>query len=637
MVLSQRQLKIFQILLHSDDYIKCETIANKLGVSLRSIKTDIHVIKIIMAEQNITIETKRNKGVKLIQNTNTDLKLIENEISKKENNFGDLWEEKAQRIFLLTRIVLNKLDWFTIDELSEDINYSKNYINQLLPEVKKRLSKYQITIKAVPRKGFIIQGSEINIREGIIDLFDENGDDLPSNYFINEFSNIDIENIYKLRSVLNDVLIEQGLICTQIIIDKIVTCIFVSVIRNLNKKNISDGSVIKFKKSSIFAMVQKILDKIDISLPESEICYITLYILSVSNIRNEALIRNLYFDYVDITEKTSEYVNEYLYNAWNINLNNDFYKKELFNILLRNKINGEYNLYDMFYSASIREYSKQSPVLTDISFRILEKLHKEKLFNYTRNFMYSLLLLLDIYFREQFQLNYNLNEIVIIPNIDILSAEMYKSVLEKRFKQFNLKNSVGNRYENNQNSLFIIIDNKNIKKNNVLNVDYYINENQLLMDIISKINDNFIRLPNNYEFSLRKINITEKIELEELFVFISGMFTNDINKQISNLKFLKLRESYVTYGIKDSPLVIILLFNQEEKGTILLKLSNSISIKYWNFEYILVISTKKTNLSLVDKVTKWIMKNPQEFLKLAYNSKNNQEIAEYIYKKAVII
>ena len=69
----------------------------------------------------------------------------------------------------------------------------------------------------------------------------------------------------------------------------------------------------------------------------------------------------------------------------------------------------------------------------------------------------------------------------------------------------------------------------------------------------------------------------------------------------------------------------------------MLKLSNSISIKYWNFEYILVISIKKTNLSLVDKVTKWIMKNPQEFLKLAYNSKNNQEIAEYIYKKAVII
>ena len=464
MVLSQRQLKIFQILLHNDDFIKCETIAYKLGVSVRSIKNDIQVIKLAMLEQNVMIETKRNKGVRLIQNTNADLKLIENAISKKENNFGDLWEEKAQRIFLLTRIVLNKLDWFTIDELSEDINYSKNFINQLLPEVKKRLSKYQITIKSVPRKGFIIQGSEINIREGIIDLFDENGDDLPSNYFINEFSNIDIENIYKLRSVLNDVLIEQGLICTQIIIDKIVTCIFVSVIRNLNKKNISDGSVIKFKKSSIFVMVQKILDKIDISLPESEICYITLYILSVSNIRNEALIRNLYFDYVDITEKTSKYVNDYLYNAWNINLNNDFYKKELFNILLRNKINGEYNLYDMFYSASIREYSKQSPVLTDISFRILEKLHKENLFNYTRNFMYSLLLLLDIYFREQFQLNYILNEIVIIPNIDILSAEMYKSILERKLKQFNLKISVGNRYENNQNSLFIIIDNKNIKK-----------------------------------------------------------------------------------------------------------------------------------------------------------------------------
>ena len=130
MVLSQRQLKIFQILLHNDDFIKCETIAYKLGVSVRSIKNDIQVIKLAMLEQNVMIETKRNKGVRLIQNTNADLKLIENAISKKENNFGDLWEEKAQRIFLLTRIVLNKLDWFTIDELSEYINYSKNFTYQ---------------------------------------------------------------------------------------------------------------------------------------------------------------------------------------------------------------------------------------------------------------------------------------------------------------------------------------------------------------------------------------------------------------------------------------------------------------------------------------------------------------------------
>ena len=161
--LSMRQKQIFQMLINTKDYISSQEIANKLNVSVRTIKTDIAEIKYyIKNNPSCSFCSCPSKGYKMICINDEGFADIFDTSSYFMSSNKYLEDDTRQACLFMD--ILNSRGIIAIKEITEKYYITRATVYNDLERLNKQLLNYDVQIKYIPYQGIYLEGKELNIR-----------------------------------------------------------------------------------------------------------------------------------------------------------------------------------------------------------------------------------------------------------------------------------------------------------------------------------------------------------------------------------------------------------------------------------------------------------------------------------------
>lgn len=164
MDVNRRELLILNELFHKAR-LTSKDLSLVVDASIRTVKTDISDLKLLLKDHGITIHSKPNKGYELHYENQESIdflgmqlqsKDVERLYSFKKNNF--------ERVFYILRRLLLKDMYIKLDVLADDMFISRSTLNADMNEVKRVLNKYHLKVVSKVNHGIIVEGTEINKR-----------------------------------------------------------------------------------------------------------------------------------------------------------------------------------------------------------------------------------------------------------------------------------------------------------------------------------------------------------------------------------------------------------------------------------------------------------------------------------------
>lgn len=163
MELLKRQRRILQILINNQDtYLSSDNIADLLGVSYKTVQTDIDVLRDQIDAYDVEIESVRGKGYQLRFYGNDDLQILNilTQVRRQERQNVD--------VSLFTCKILSNPLYTTQQDIMDLLWVSTGQLKEILSEVVMALAHHNLKIKSVPGSGFIITGPEFGKRLAFI-------------------------------------------------------------------------------------------------------------------------------------------------------------------------------------------------------------------------------------------------------------------------------------------------------------------------------------------------------------------------------------------------------------------------------------------------------------------------------------
>ena len=162
---TERELIILD-LLHdagSDTFYSAQNLADQLGVSVRTVKSDINNIKkLLSTNEQISIDSVASKGYKLSYQDELTYKELKEAI-KNVNDNQELNNQKT-RVNTIIYTLMNYPKGINKVKLMNSINVSESTLYQDIKEVKNIFDKYDLKLIYDFSKGYIAEGTEINKR-----------------------------------------------------------------------------------------------------------------------------------------------------------------------------------------------------------------------------------------------------------------------------------------------------------------------------------------------------------------------------------------------------------------------------------------------------------------------------------------
>ena len=162
---TERELIILD-LLHdagSDTFYSAQNLADQLGVSVRTVKSDINNIKkLLSTNEHISIDSVASKGYKLSYQDELTYKELKEAI-KNVNDNQELNNQKT-RVNTIIYTLMNYPKGINKVKLMNSINVSESTLYQDIKEVKNIFDKYDLKLIYDFSKGYIAEGTEINKR-----------------------------------------------------------------------------------------------------------------------------------------------------------------------------------------------------------------------------------------------------------------------------------------------------------------------------------------------------------------------------------------------------------------------------------------------------------------------------------------
>lgn len=213
--LSTRQKQIFQMLINTDDYLPCKQIAARLNISIRTVKSDVSVLKNSIQHLGCRFESVPSKGYRIVYDS---IKNISENYLTDHYFFSDnkYLEDDYRRVKIFLDII-NSESAIAIKDLTEKYYISRTTLYKDLQEISKDFKNYNVELVYQPYKGVYIEGTEVNIRFAIqnkllfnmpfledeISLyFDQtkftknNLLDFINSFAINKISDFELSNVY---------------------------------------------------------------------------------------------------------------------------------------------------------------------------------------------------------------------------------------------------------------------------------------------------------------------------------------------------------------------------------------------------------------------------------------------------------
>lgn len=302
-IFNERRLGIVRCLTNNNGECAIKNIAERFGVTERTIRYDLDVINSFLMKKDIPIYLIIKDGSIIIESDIYN-RLESLEAIKDLNlQFDEYLPSSDERISIILLGLLFAKDFITIKYLSERIGVSKNTIKNDLEKVKGLLEVNNISPKFIPGRGLYVEGEENFIRSAALKIFRETlpleqyikladvdlydyRDDYFGIIFNYVFNNIDIKKIQEYIFILQkkldvvfpdfeyaDLAVFLGIILQRVRLGRNIA------MEEETRAEISRTNVYKKVKATA-SIIYKLFH---IDLIDDEIIYISLFILS-SNI-----------------------------------------------------------------------------------------------------------------------------------------------------------------------------------------------------------------------------------------------------------------------------------------------------------------------------------------------------------------
>lgn len=288
--LTNRQLNILKELYEVNDYVTSSFLADKLKVSIRTIKTEISIINNLFGNK-CQIISKNGSGYLLTYSKDFDT-----------NNFHKIEDKQLvpetnyERINYLIRKLLVVDYHLKIDDLADELFVSRSSMTQILKEIRMHLAKYRLKITSRSNYGIIIEGNEIDKRLAISEYFfhfEDSADSIENkNMFTNEYSKMEYDEIV---GFIKDVCLLYNIELSDFSIHNFAIHVIIGIKRCsfynyviCPEEILTDlQNTIEFKAAN--DLIKKIEEKYGFLLPIGETIYLTEHLQSKRIIENNRI------------------------------------------------------------------------------------------------------------------------------------------------------------------------------------------------------------------------------------------------------------------------------------------------------------------------------------------------------------
>lgn len=166
--LSNRCIEIINIILNTDGYVRIRDIADKLDVSVRTVKYDLDRIRWWMEENGFELSSLPKKGVMI----NHDFKPALKEMLESDDN--DCFFSAQERVYNLVYYFLTSYRGESLDEIAQQCRISKNTMLRDMDKVEKWFIDHNAIMIRRQKKGVLLKLNEEDSRRLLVEFIVEN-------------------------------------------------------------------------------------------------------------------------------------------------------------------------------------------------------------------------------------------------------------------------------------------------------------------------------------------------------------------------------------------------------------------------------------------------------------------------------
>lgn len=303
-MLSSRCSQILEELLKHSSEVTIKDLSDKFAISSRTVRYDLDKIdEYLKCNHYNKLIRKSSKGIS-VDLSHDDIRDILISINKLDD-YNYVLSQK-QRVKYMIYTLLQSSDYVTINSLIENLFISKATANNNLKLVKQWLEQNHVEYEATKFKGIRITADEIKIRKASARILSE-GLQLMDEADIKMGSilkNIDIKFIMNAIKIAEE---QMNIELSDYLLDNLVIHIAIAIVRIKNCKDIVMAKeelshLIKTPEFAAASGIAKMIeDKFSISVPDSEIGYITIHLLGSNPLKDPEKSDEDYIYYEMIT------------------------------------------------------------------------------------------------------------------------------------------------------------------------------------------------------------------------------------------------------------------------------------------------------------------------------------------------
>lgn len=287
---NKRILQILKLLNHNNGSVTGKYLADLIGVSSRTIRSDMKEVAWLLRGQgaHIVAETRNGYTLAVDDEETYEALLYSIHSAKDYKGINVVPSDYHDRIsFVIARILLNSLYNKVVkqEDLSDELFISLSTLKKYLGDIKKSVERFNLKLTTDRKNGIKISGDEAQIRYCISEYIFNRDDllNLPKNQFFNDlFPSQEIEAI---KHILLKVILKHNIHLTDIAFKNLLVHIIITM-RRAGKKNTVEytaNECLRLEQSSYFIPAGEILDIVDQQLGvdiKNEIYYLTQHFIA---------------------------------------------------------------------------------------------------------------------------------------------------------------------------------------------------------------------------------------------------------------------------------------------------------------------------------------------------------------------
>jgi len=300
MINNLRLKKIIKILLESNKVVTGEQLCITVGVSSRTIRSDIKELNNTLKNHGAVILSEKGKGYILEITNNEKFKDTYINEKKKDNYINLTAEGRAE--YIIIKLLLNEIkgiDAITQIDLADELFISLSSLKNDIKLAKINLANFKLDIEKNGNKGIRISGREDYLRRCISRQLNSS-----NRIFLEEFEEIlkdslGVENLSVLEEIIKHNIKKFKLRLSDIAFKDLRSHVGVMLVRNNKGNNVlyTETMTNELKREAKRDIAQSIcidiMEKLNIEISETEVCYLTKHIIASSLIGTDKNEENI--------------------------------------------------------------------------------------------------------------------------------------------------------------------------------------------------------------------------------------------------------------------------------------------------------------------------------------------------------